>query len=113
MRVVISADIEGATGYAGGTEGGFPASYAGPGETHPDYIRQRHLLTADINAEIEGAVEAGATEFLDREVAYTCSWMPDVQYDGNRTVSYTEDSFLALHEFLLAAFWIGASKLNP
>jgi D-amino peptidase len=285
MKIAISADIEGATGYAGGTEGGFPANYAGPGETHPDYMRQRLLLTADINAAIEGAIEAGAetfvvhdthgldmrnvlieelnpaaslvkgrpiiffdhrdldegydlafyigmharsgeaamrshvldwpriteiringlpaseshitaalaghfgirsglitgddaicaeirawsgdtietavtkyslsryaarcvgvlesqdrirkaaraaveqadrmpvsgydfpitmeVEFLDREVAYTCSWMPEVRYDGNRVVSYTNDSFLAIHEFLLAAFWIGASKLNP
>ncbi len=52
-------------------------------------------------------------EFLDREVAYTVSWMPTVVYDGNRCVSYSADNFLAVHEFLLAAFWIAASRLNP
>jgi D-amino peptidase len=54
-----------------------------------------------------------AIEFLDREIAYTVSWMPATVYDGNRCVSYTADNFLAIHEFLLAAFWIAASRLNP
>jgi D-amino peptidase len=58
MRIVISADIEGASGYASGAEGGFPDRSPIPGESHPDYQRMKHLLTGDINAAIEGALEA-------------------------------------------------------
>lgn len=58
MRVYISADMEGVTGV-----------------THPEdvipgrsqYERFRRLLTADVNAAIEGAAEAGADEFLVNE----------------------------------------------
>lgn len=55
MRVFISADMEGATGVchrdhllAGGQ----------------DYERARHWLTSDLNAAIEGACDAGATEIV-------------------------------------------------
>ncbi|MBX6764367.1 MAG: M55 family metallopeptidase [Rubrobacteraceae bacterium] len=58
MRVYISADMEGVTGV-----------------THPDdvipgrprYEAFRRLLTADVNAAIEGARRAGAREFLVNE----------------------------------------------
>ncbi len=55
MRIFISADMEGATGVchrdhlmAGGQ----------------DYEKARHWLTSDVNASIEGALSAGASEFL-------------------------------------------------
>lgn len=58
MKVYISADMEGITGV-----------------THPEdvipgrsqYERFRKLLTADVNAAIEGALEAGANEVLVNE----------------------------------------------
>ena len=58
MRVYISADMEGVTGVTG------PEDVI-PGR--PEYGRFRKLLTDDVNAAIEGAAEAGATEFLVNE----------------------------------------------
>ena len=58
MKVYISADMEGVTGV-----------------THPDdvipgrprYERFRHFLTADVNAAIDGAGRAGASDFIVNE----------------------------------------------
>ncbi len=58
MKVYISADMEGVTGVTGPDD-------VIPGR--PEYERFRKLLTADVNAAIEGAAEAGATEFLVNE----------------------------------------------
>ena len=58
MKVYISADMEGVTGVTGPDD-------VVPGR--PEYGRFRKLLTADVNAAIEGAAEAGATEFLVNE----------------------------------------------
>lgn len=58
MRVYISADMEGVTGVTGPDD-------VIPGRS--EYGRFRKLLTADVNAAIEGAAEAGATEFLVNE----------------------------------------------
>jgi D-amino peptidase len=58
MRVYISADMEGATGVTGPDD-----VIAG----RPGYERFRKLLTGDVNAAVEGAVEAGATEVLVNE----------------------------------------------
>lgn len=58
MKVYISADMEGVTGITGPDD-------VIPGR--PEYERFRKLLTADVNAAIEGAAEAGATEFLVNE----------------------------------------------
>lgn len=55
MRIFISCDMEGITGVAVG-------KHCRPGE--PDYNRFRKLMTQDVNAAIEGAAAAGATEFL-------------------------------------------------
>lgn len=58
MKVYISADMEGVTGVTHSQD------------VIPDrsqYERFRPLLTADVNAAIEGAAEAGATEFLVNE----------------------------------------------
>ena len=55
MRVVMSVDIEGATGVVSNketSEGAF------------DYERARRYLTHDVNAAIEGAVEGGATRIV-------------------------------------------------
>ncbi|HEY3315478.1 MAG TPA: M55 family metallopeptidase [Bacillota bacterium] len=55
MRVFISADIEGVSGVVDAvqtTDGG------------PDYGRARALMTAEVNAAIEGALAAGATEVV-------------------------------------------------
>ncbi|MFZ5815550.1 MAG: M55 family metallopeptidase [Bacillota bacterium] len=55
MRIFISCDMEGITGVAIG-------KHCNPAE--PEYQRFRKLMTRDVNAAIEGAAEAGATEFL-------------------------------------------------
>jgi D-amino peptidase len=55
VKVFISADMEGATGI---TASKHTASDS------PEYGRMRKLLTQDVNAAIEGACEAGATEVL-------------------------------------------------
>ena len=55
MRVFISSDIEGTAGIADWEQ------VRGPG---PEYEIGRRLLTAEVNAAIDGAVIAGATEVL-------------------------------------------------
>ncbi|NOZ27059.1 MAG: M55 family metallopeptidase [Chloroflexi bacterium] len=49
----------------------------------------------------------------DRQVAWYISWMPGVQYNGDRTVAYTGDDFLTVYRALMAMFWIATSRLNP
>ena len=58
MKVYISADMEGVTGVT------HPQDVI-PGR--PQYERFRGFLTADVNAAIEGASQAGATEFVVNE----------------------------------------------
>ena len=53
MRLLIAVDMEGATGVV-------CWDHVDPGK--PEYQRFRRLLTADVNAAVEGALEAGATE---------------------------------------------------
>jgi len=55
MRVFISADMEGITGVCHRDH-----LLAG----NPDYERARRWLTSDINAAVQGAVDAGATEVV-------------------------------------------------
>ena len=55
MRVYISADIEGVAGVVASQQG-----QPGNGE----YEKARILMTNEVNAVIEGLVEAGATEIL-------------------------------------------------
>lgn len=53
MRVLISADIEGISGVCD------------PEQTRPgsqEYERARRLMTGEVNAAVEGALEGGATE---------------------------------------------------
>jgi D-amino peptidase len=58
VRVYISADMEGVTGVTHSQD-------VIPGRSQ--YERYRGLLTADVNAAIEGAASGGATEFLVNE----------------------------------------------
>jgi D-amino peptidase len=53
LRVFISADMEGITGVVN-------AAQLGPGEF--EYERFRKLMTAEVNAAIDGALQAGATK---------------------------------------------------
>ncbi|MEW6723849.1 MAG: M55 family metallopeptidase [Bacillota bacterium] len=55
MRVYISADLEGISGVVNGVQTG------GDG---PEYQRARRLMTAEVNAAIEGALAAGAAEVV-------------------------------------------------
>lgn len=54
MKVFISADIEGITGVATGVQL----------KKNDEYQRFRRLMTADVNAAIEGAFRGGATEVV-------------------------------------------------
>jgi D-amino peptidase len=58
VRIYISADMEGVTGVTHSQD-------VIPGRSQ--YERFRGLLTADVNAAIEGAAQAGAAEFLVNE----------------------------------------------
>ena len=49
----------------------------------------------------------------DRQIAWYISWMPEVEYDGDSTVSYTGGDFMRVYKTLLAMFWMAESKLNP
>lgn len=55
MRIFISCDMEGISGVAIGKQ-------CNPAD--PEYQRFRRIMTRDVNAAIEGAASAGATEFL-------------------------------------------------
>jgi D-amino peptidase len=55
LKIFISVDMEGVAGVT-------HASQCRPG--HPDYPRYRHLMTEEVRAAVEGASEAGATEFV-------------------------------------------------
>lgn len=55
MKVLIAADMEGVTGLV---------NFDQVTPTHPEYQRFRRLMTADVNAAIRGASQAGADEFI-------------------------------------------------
>ncbi len=55
MRIFISVDMEGITGVAAQSHVDF---------NHPEFQRFRRLMTQDVNAAIEGALEAGACEIV-------------------------------------------------
>lgn len=55
MKIYISADIEGVAGVV---------SQQQVTQGNPEYERARRLMTAEVNAAIEGALEAGASEIL-------------------------------------------------
>jgi D-amino peptidase len=55
VKVFISADMEGATGITSGRQ---------TNSSDSEYARGRKFLTQDVNAAIDGAFEAGATEVL-------------------------------------------------
>jgi len=61
MKVYIMVDFEGATGVAS------PSQAISEGYTWSDFGRFRRLWMDDINAMIEGALDAGASEFLVNE----------------------------------------------
>jgi D-amino peptidase len=64
MRILISVDMEGASGIASSRETGYPRRPVGDPESTPDYLSGRQWLTGDVNAAVEGAIEAGATSFV-------------------------------------------------
>lgn len=55
MKLLIAVDMEGITGVA---------NWDHVTPTHPEYQRFRRLMTADVNAAIAGAFEAGADEIV-------------------------------------------------
>jgi D-amino peptidase len=55
MKILIAADMEGVTGVT---------TWDQVNRDHPEYARSRRLMTQDVNAAIQGALEAGADEIL-------------------------------------------------
>src|SRR5512139_1405686 len=55
MKILIAADMEGITGVT---------TWDQVDPKHPEYVRFRKLMTADVNAAIRGAFDAGATEVI-------------------------------------------------
>jgi D-amino peptidase len=49
----------------------------------------------------------------DREIARYISWMPEIEYDGESTVTYTGHDFLKVYQVLCAMLWIASSRLSP
>ena len=64
MKILISVDIEGASGIVTGRETAIPYRYVNDPEETFDYHTGQRWVTADVNAAVEGAIEAGATEFV-------------------------------------------------
>ena len=62
MKIFISADMEGVSGVT---------HFAQCRPTHPDYGRFRRLLTQEVNAAVEGAVEGGATCVVVNDAHFT------------------------------------------
>jgi D-aminopeptidase len=94
MRTCISADMEGVT---------HPQDVI-PGRSQ--YERFRRLLTADVNAAIEGAARSGATDFLVNEAhdgmrnlllatassASSFLFFPGLERADDRTVAWTHET---------------------
>ncbi len=55
MKLLIAVDMEGITGVV---------NWDHVTPSHPEYQRFRHLMTADVNAAISGAADAGADEIV-------------------------------------------------
>ena len=67
-------------------------------ECRPTYFKSPYTLEVD---------------FIDRQIASYVAWMPEIQYDGNCTVSYSSRDFLQIYKTLLAIFCIATSTMNP
>jgi D-amino peptidase len=105
MRIYVSVDMEGASGVT---------RWQDVGTAGQDYQRARSWMTADVNAAVEGARAAGATEFVVEEnhgVEMLCNLLldeidPDVDVvrglprNGPTTAAALDDSFDAM--FLVA-----------
>ena len=101
MRIYISVDMEGASGVT---------RWQDVGTAGQDYQRARSWMTADVNAAVEGARAAGATEFVVEEnhgVEALCNLMldeidPEVDVvrgqprGGATTMAALDDSFDAM-----------------
>ena len=55
MKILIAADMEGISGVV---------NWDHVDHTHPEYARFRRIMTADVNAAIQGAFDGGATEVV-------------------------------------------------
>jgi D-amino peptidase len=62
VKIYISADMEGVAGIT---------HFAQCRPNHPDYGRFRGLMTGEINAAIEGAIDAGADEVVVNDAHFT------------------------------------------
>lgn len=72
MRVFVSADMEGVTGIA------TPEDVV---KGEPGYAAGQARMVADVNAAVEGAVEAGADEVLVNDAHFTMTNLPRADLD--------------------------------
>lgn len=95
MRIYISSDIEGVAGVVHGEQGR-------PG--NPEYERARRLMTAEVNAAIAGAGEAGATEILVNDSHGPMRNLLIEELDGRARLISGKPKPASMMEGLTAAF---------
>lgn len=85
-------------------------------------IEARERIRSAARQAVERAAKARAfvpatptsleVEFQEREVARRVAWMPQLGYDGDRTVRYTSSDYRQVHRALLAMLAIATSRLG-
>jgi D-amino peptidase len=100
MKVFISADMEGISGVATGQQ-----------MADSEYQRFRKLMTQDVNAAIEGAFEAGATEVLVGDSHANMSNILIEELDSRARLISGNNKLLCqmegINEFFDAVFFVG------
>lgn len=102
MKIYISVDMEGITGVTA-------AEHVDP--SHREYARFRRLMTEDVNAAIEGAIDAGATEFVVNDShAWMCNVLIEELHPAAELISGSNKPLLQMQgidESFAAAFFVG------
>lgn len=102
MKIYISVDMEGVTGVTA-------AQHVDP--SHPEYQRFRRLMTQDVNAAIEGALAAGATEFVVNDShAWMCNVLIEELHPAAELISGSNKPLLQMQgmdESFAGAFFVG------
>ncbi|HPH96379.1 MAG TPA: M55 family metallopeptidase [Anaerolineaceae bacterium] len=102
MKLLIACDMEGISGVANW-------DHVTPG--HAEYERFRRIMTADVNAAIAGAAEAGATEIVITDGHWNSSNILIEQLDQRARLNCSSPSPLSMvqgvDEGVDAAFFVG------
>lgn len=102
MKIYISVDMEGVTGVTAAQH---------VDASHPEYARFRRLMTQDVNAAIEGAMAAGATEVVVNDShAWMCNVLIEELHPGAELISGSNKPLLqmqGLDESYDGVFFVG------